>query len=141
MPRPEVPPEPWRSFFADLDSGLTEQVCLHCCGGFVVTQLYGVARTTSDVDFLGLVPNIRCELADLAGKGSPLHKKHKIYLDAVTVVTPPESYEDRLVPCFQMRGSVFGCPPLKLTIWPCPSWSEISNATATTFSASQAQAI
>jgi hypothetical protein len=28
----------------------------HCCGGFVVTQLYGAARTTSDVDLLGVAP-------------------------------------------------------------------------------------
>jgi hypothetical protein len=52
MPRIDKPLEPWRSFFAEVDARLSEQVRLHCCGGFVVTQLYGVARTTSDVDFL-----------------------------------------------------------------------------------------
>jgi hypothetical protein len=59
-------PEPWRSFFADLDRALTEQVSLHCCGGFVVTQLYGVARTTSDVDFLDAAPNMSGYLVDVA---------------------------------------------------------------------------
>ena len=54
MPRIEEPAEPWRSFFADVDSRLSEDVQLHCCGGFV----------------------------------------------AVTVATPPENYEDRLVPMF-----------------------------------------
>lgn len=34
------------------------------------------------------------------GRGSPLHRKHKLYLDAVTVATPPEDYELRLVPMF-----------------------------------------
>jgi hypothetical protein len=103
MPRAEGPPEPWRSFFADVDSRLSEQVHLHCCGGFVATLLYGVARTTSDVDFLGVVssiPRIRSHLIDIGGKASPLHKKHNIYLDAVTVATYPENYEERLVPLF-----------------------------------------
>jgi hypothetical protein len=59
MPRIEEPPEPWRSFFAEVDSRLSEDVQLHCCGGFAATQLYGIARTTSDVDFLGVAPNMR----------------------------------------------------------------------------------
>ncbi len=100
MPRIDEPPEPWRSFFAEVDSRLSEEVCLHCCGGFVATQLYGVARTTSDVDFIGVVPNVRNDLTQIAGKGSDLHQKHKIYLDAVTVATPPENYEERLIPMF-----------------------------------------
>jgi hypothetical protein len=97
---PETPPEPWRSFFADVDAYLSGDVHLHCCGGFVVTQLYGVARTTSDVDFLGVVPNVQSTLTEIAGKGSALHRKHKVYLDAVTIATPPENYEERLVPMF-----------------------------------------
>jgi len=100
MPRIEGPPEPWRSFFAEVDAQLSAAVQLHCCGGFVVTQLYGVARTTSDVDFLGVVPYVAGALTEIAGRGSPLHRKHKLYLDAVTVATPPENYEDRLVPMF-----------------------------------------
>ncbi|MGA2739392.1 MAG: DUF6036 family nucleotidyltransferase [Bryobacteraceae bacterium] len=102
MRRLEERPEPWRSFFAEIDGLLSEEVQLHCCGGFVVTQLYGVARTTSDVDFLAAVPNVQRELTEIAGKGSPLHRKHKAYLDAVTVATPPENYEERLIsmyPC------------------------------------------
>ncbi|MGA2591211.1 MAG: hypothetical protein ABSH32_14930 [Bryobacteraceae bacterium] len=87
-------------FFAEVDGLLAAEVQVHCCGGFVATQLYGVARTTSDVDFLGVVPNVRKELVEMAGKGSALHRKHKVYLDAVTVATPPENYEDRLAPMF-----------------------------------------
>ena len=93
MRQTEQPPEPWRSFFAEVDASLTEDVHLHCRGGFVVTQLYGVARTTSDVDFLAVVPNVQSRLTEIAGKGSPLHRKHKLYLDAVTVAIPPEDYE------------------------------------------------
>jgi hypothetical protein len=100
MPRIEEPPEPWRSFFAEVDSRLSEEVQVHCCGGFIVTQFYGIARTTSDVDFLSVVPNVRNELIEIGGKGSALHQKHKVYLDAVTVATPPENYEERLVPVF-----------------------------------------
>jgi hypothetical protein len=92
--------EPWRSFFADLDILLTENVHLHCCGGFVVTQLYGAPRTTSDIDFLAVVPSVQAHLIAIAGQGSALHRKHKVYLDAVTVATPPEDYEERLVPMF-----------------------------------------
>jgi hypothetical protein len=84
------PVEPWRSFFAELDAQLRESVELHLCGGFVVTQFYGVARTTSDVDFLSVIPNLRADLAQIAGTGSSLYQKHKIYLDPVTVATPPE---------------------------------------------------
>ncbi|SPF38470.1 conserved hypothetical protein [Candidatus Sulfopaludibacter sp. SbA4] len=100
MPRIEEPPEPWRSFFAEVDAHLRENVHLHCCGGFVMTQLYGVPRTTSDVDFLGAVPDVRREITEIAGKGSALHQKYRVYLDAVTVATPPESYEERLLPMF-----------------------------------------
>jgi hypothetical protein len=67
---------------------------------FVLTQLYDVARTTSDVDFLGVVPNVRSYLTEIGGKGSALHQKHNVYLDAVTVATPPENYEERLAPMF-----------------------------------------
>jgi hypothetical protein len=71
MPRFETPPEPWQSFFAGVDGQLSEHVELHCRGGFVVTQFYGVARTTSDVDYLSAVPNVRRLLAEIAGKDAP----------------------------------------------------------------------
>jgi hypothetical protein len=100
MPLIKEPSEPWRSFLAEVDAHLTEDVHLHCCGGFVVTQLYGVPRTTSDVDFLGVVPNMWSQLTEIAGKGSALHSKHNVYLDAVTVATPPENYAERLTPLF-----------------------------------------
>jgi Nucleotidyltransferase of unknown function (DUF6036) len=94
------PPEPWCSFFTDVDSILREEVHLHCCGGFVVTQFYGVARTTGDVDFLGVVPYVPGYVTEIAGKGSDLHRKHHVYFDAVTVATPPEVYESRMVLMF-----------------------------------------
>jgi hypothetical protein len=100
MPR-DVPPEPWRSFFDELDGLLGEPVDLHCFGGFALIHAYQVARTTNDIDFISLVPNgLRARLVDLAGEGSPLHQRHRIHLDAVTIAPPPESYEDRLAPLF-----------------------------------------
>lgn len=93
----EMPPEPWRSFLTDIDRALTEQASLYCCGGFVVTQLYRVARTTSDVDFLDVVPNMPGRLTEIAGRGSSLHRTHHVYLDAVTVATPPEDYKERMI--------------------------------------------
>ncbi len=104
MPDPEALPEPWRSFFDDLDEALTEPVALHCFGGFVLIHAYGVARTTNDIDFISLVPSpMRRTLSELGGKGSELHKKHRIYLDPVTVATAPDGYEDRLRPMFEGR--------------------------------------
>jgi hypothetical protein len=50
------PPEPWHSFFKELDAIASEEICLQCVGGFVVTSLYGLPRQTSDVDLFSIVP-------------------------------------------------------------------------------------
>jgi hypothetical protein len=101
MPELEGPPEPWRSFFDELDRLLGEPVALHCFGGFVLIHAYGVARTTNDVDFISLVPSpMRNKLSDLAGEGSNLHKHHKIYLDPVGIAMAPCECERRLKPLF-----------------------------------------
>lgn len=89
--------EPWRSFFSDIDERLTEGVELHCLGGFVVTVLYGLLRPTADVDVIAITPRSEIEpLMDLAGQGSALHRKHKVYLQLVGVATVPDEYEERL---------------------------------------------
>ena len=38
--------EPWRSFFEALDQELSAPCDLHCFGGFVLTEHYGVTRST-----------------------------------------------------------------------------------------------
>jgi len=43
-------PEPWKSFLKDVDEGLSQEASLHCTGGFVITQLWGMSRNTSDLD-------------------------------------------------------------------------------------------
>jgi len=53
---PREPAEPWCSFLADLDARVEREVRLHCCGGFVVTAVYGLAATTADLDVLVVVP-------------------------------------------------------------------------------------
>ena len=45
-------PEPWRSFFAELDVGLNQEVTLHCIGGFAAKIMYDLPRNTSDIDVL-----------------------------------------------------------------------------------------
>src|SRR5437016_843309 len=49
--------EPWRSFLAEVDARVEHEVGLHCCGGFIVTTVYGLARTTADLDVLAIVPS------------------------------------------------------------------------------------
>jgi hypothetical protein len=84
-----------------VDSAFDSEVRFHCLGGFVMTLVYGLARSTADVDVLAVVPGGGGgHLLDLAGKGSSLHRKHKVYLDLVTVVTVPEDYEARLMEIF-----------------------------------------
>lgn len=48
----EKPPEPWHSFFLDVESALDQLVELHCMGGFVISMLYGMPRPTADVSKL-----------------------------------------------------------------------------------------
>ncbi len=103
---PPKPPDPWRGFLG-LDGLVTHDVQLHCCGGFVVTVLYGLARTTADLDVLSIVPyGDQRDLAAFAGRGSELHKSHNVYLDVVTVASHPDSYESRLTEMFPERRSV-----------------------------------
>src|ERR1700753_101241 len=96
-----VPSEPWRSFLSDLDRALQSTARLDCSGGFVVTQLYGLARPTADVDVIELAPREASDtLMQIAMQEGPLHRKHRIYLDRVGVAAIPENYEDRLTEMF-----------------------------------------
>ncbi len=91
-------PEPWKSFLAELDELVSAPVQWHCCGGFVVTALYGLPRPTADIDVLAVVPGqIQKRLGELAGKGSKLHQVHGVYLDIVTVAPCPDAYGERLI--------------------------------------------
>jgi hypothetical protein len=98
---PSRPPEPWDSFFKELDESVDTTVRMDCIGGFVVTLFYGFGRPTADVDVIQLAPRAAAEtIIGLGIRGGPLHQKHRIYLDRVAVAVVPESYENRLVEMF-----------------------------------------
>jgi hypothetical protein len=91
------PPEPWRSFLRALDSQLKGAVTLRCLGGFVVTQQYGIGRSTGDIDFLSI--STMCaedNVERVGGLGSSLYKKYRVYVQYVGIATPPCDYADRL---------------------------------------------
>jgi hypothetical protein len=100
MPR-KLPPEPWHSFFLDIDRALAQRADIRCIGGFAIAILYGLPRPTADVDFVSATPvEETAHLQSLAGLGSALHKKHGVYIQHVGIVTLPEKLEDRLMPIF-----------------------------------------
>ena len=93
----KAPGEPWRSFLADLDATLEEPADLHCIGGFAISQYYGLARETADLDVLNIAPQtMRATIAAAAGRGSALQKKHHVCIDQVGVASFPDEYESRL---------------------------------------------
>jgi hypothetical protein len=90
-------PEPWKSFFSDIDQALSQEVELHCLGGFVAKVLYDLERETADVDILPVATNSEIDAALRLGlEGSKLHKKHGVYLQIVGLAPIPYDYESRL---------------------------------------------
>jgi hypothetical protein len=101
MSRHEPIPEPWFSFLKELDALATTTVSFHCIGGFVVTMLYGLGRTTGDLDVLEVAPKSAADaFAKVAMQGGVLHQKYRVYLDQVGVTQPPYDYESRLCEMF-----------------------------------------
>ena len=87
LPRP--------AFLADVDQSLSEPVELRRVGGFVIT-VYGIPRSTADIDCIAVVPEQAIEdLERIAGRDSALAKKHKVWLQ-VGVADSPENYDSRL---------------------------------------------
>lgn len=90
-------PEPWQTFWKEIDKAVKEPIELHCLGGFVITLLYGLERSTADVDVISVIPRYTAgELLEIAGEGSTLHQTYGVYLDIVGIATVPENYEERL---------------------------------------------
>ncbi len=95
------PPEPWHSFFVDIDQALDQPIALSCIDGFAIAMLYVLPRPTVDVDCLSVVPAEEIGRLDaLAGMGSALHHKYGVYVQHVGIVTVPENYEERMIPIF-----------------------------------------
>jgi hypothetical protein len=93
---PELP-EPWRRFLDEVDRVLPAPVQLHCLGGFVLAVRHHLARTTGDIDYVAVIPRDATEVIEqIAGRGSPLAKKHRLYFQHVTIASLPESYTERL---------------------------------------------
>jgi len=115
-----LPLEPWHSFLKELDALAIGMVDFQCLGGFVVTQLYGLNRSTGDLDVLSIAPvEQRKEFLEKAGRGSALHKKYKIYLDYVGVASIPYEYESRLVemyPGVYRRIRLFALDPYDIAL-------------------------
>lgn len=94
-------PEPWRAFWKEIDETIQEPIELHCLGGFVVTLLYRLKRSTADVDVISVIPRrAASRLLEIAGEDSLLHRKHGVYLDVVGIATVPENYDERLTEIF-----------------------------------------
>jgi Nucleotidyltransferase of unknown function (DUF6036) len=87
-------PSPWNKFLIELDRLLNEPLERHCIGGFVLVHFYGLPRTTGDIDYCSEVPG-NLNLDEIAGQGSPLHKKHRVWLHRVAVANIPEEYQAR----------------------------------------------
>jgi hypothetical protein len=95
------PAEPWRSFLRDLDERLKGKAELRCLGAFVIAQHYGIGRATSDIDFLSaLVESSEDDVERLAGIGSELHKRYRVHVQRVGIVTPPSDYAGRMTRMF-----------------------------------------
>lgn len=99
---PNEIPEPWNHFLHDLDNSLDRELSLVCIGGFVLAMLYGLARPTSDIDFIECRPKAEGKrLLDIAGEGKRLHKRHGVFLQYVSVAQLPDNYQDRLAAMFE----------------------------------------
>jgi len=102
-PPPELP-SPWSDFLGELDTLLEQAIELHCIGGFAVVAGYGFPRGTNDLDYRTLIPyNLINELQRLAGPGSALAQKHKVYVQRAGVESIPENYEERLKELYSGR--------------------------------------
>ena len=50
------PDQPYLDFLDAVDQKMNTPIELHCLGGFVVSQFYGMLRNTQDVDVLSILP-------------------------------------------------------------------------------------
>ncbi|HXH25144.1 MAG TPA: DUF6036 family nucleotidyltransferase [Vicinamibacterales bacterium] len=79
-----------------LDEELRAPTELHCLGGFVIAEHYNLTRATADLDVIESKGTKLAEIATLAGRGSALHQRYKVFVDVVAVATIPDGYEQRL---------------------------------------------
>lgn len=100
---PDLRP-PWREFLEDVDRLLPSPVQLHCLGGFLLAVRHRLPRPTGDLDYIEIVPHDAMQvLQRIAGRDSPLAKKHRLHFQHVGVASVPESYVERLTALFPAR--------------------------------------
>ena len=93
--------QPWLPFLRAVDEQIAGPTEVHCFGGFAIAALYGLPRATADLDIIEARGSADLNLlARIAGKGSALAKRHRVYFDVVTIADVPEHYEERLVDVF-----------------------------------------
>lgn len=113
-------PEPWFSFLTEIDRSANEPISLQCIGGFAVSMYDGLSRPTGDIDVIEVTPTaVKPWLSRTGGEGSRLHKRHKIYVQMVTVATVPYLYEERLTEMFEgqfQRLRLFVLDPYDLVL-------------------------
>ncbi len=99
MPSNHELPLPWSAFLLEVDKALSKSTELRCLGGFASAMVYGIPRSTNDLDYIVVTPTEAFEEVEhLGGRDSKLALKHKVFLQRVGGVTDlPENYEDRLV--------------------------------------------
>jgi hypothetical protein len=99
----ESPPDgklsaPWADFLQDVSNHLSRPVEIHCLGGFVLHVMYSLPRPTGDVDFITAAPRDAVnELMGIAGRGTPLARKHQLYMELAAVADFPDDYDSRLI--------------------------------------------
>jgi len=91
-------PEPWLSFLREVDQALEGPVEVHCLGAFALRVLSGLSHPTADIDVVEVAPRKATRhLLAIAGEGSLLWRKYRLYIDKVGVAQYPENYASRLV--------------------------------------------
>lgn len=90
-------PKPWPDFLKEVDTKLSQRIDLQCLGGFVLTVLHAIPRPTDDLDYIAVISrSVADEIEQVAGKGSALCKKYRLYFQSVGIADLPEDYESRL---------------------------------------------
>jgi hypothetical protein len=72
---------------------------VQCLGGFALTVVYGISRSTGDIDYLTAIPiDSISELESTAGQGSALGRKFRVHFQHIGGIPDvPENYDERLL--------------------------------------------
>lgn len=72
-----------------------------------ISQYYRFARETADLDVLSVTPRQMIPVvSSIAGAGSPLHRRHRVFIDHVGVANFPDNYETRMTRAYPIWSNV-----------------------------------